>query len=72
MFALVNSQGDVFFKVDESNRWRYDEIAAKRHGKMPYFEVSEDVLGNEDLLREWAKESMDIAHKSKRKQAGKS
>ena len=67
MFALVNSQGGIFFKVDDSNRWRYERIEAARHGRMPYYQVPEDVLGNEDSLHEWAQESIDIAHKSKKK-----
>ena len=67
MFALVNSEGQVFFKVDDTNRWRFEKIGAERHGRMPYFAVSEDVLGDEGTLHEWAKESIDLAHRSKKK-----
>jgi DNA transformation protein len=65
MFALVNSEGRVFFKADESNRWRFQEAGADRHGKMPYYQVPDTVLRDEDLLFEWAIESIEIAHKSK-------
>ena len=47
MFALVNSEGDVYFKVGQSNQRRFEEVQAKKHGKMPYFEVPPDVLKDE-------------------------
>lgn len=66
MFALVNSEGKVFFKVDESNRRRFEEVEAERHARMPYYEVPDAVLRDEDALFEWAKESIELAHKSKK------
>jgi hypothetical protein len=32
-----------------------------------YFEIPEAIPGDESLLHEWAKETMDIAHASRRK-----
>lgn len=67
MFALVNSQGDLFLKADDSNRQRFEEVGAKQHGKMPYFQPPSEVLEDEDSLREWAKVSIDVAHANKKK-----
>ena len=67
MFALVNSQGEVYLKVGDTNRLRFDEVGAKQHGKMPYFQVSPEVLGNVDSLSDWARSSIEVAHNSKKK-----
>ena len=65
MFALVNPEGKVFFKVDQANRWRFEEVGADRHGRMPYYGVPDAILQDEGSLFEWARESIKLAHKSK-------
>jgi len=67
MFALSDSQGEVFLKADDSNRARFENAAAEGHGRKPYFQVPMEVLGNADLLRDWAEDSMAIAHASRKK-----
>ncbi len=67
MFALITSEGKIHFKVNQSNRKRFEDIGAEKHGKMPYFEVPQNVLKNEQKLHEWARDSIDIAHSSKAK-----
>ena len=67
MFALINSEGQTFFKVGDDNRSRFEEISASSHGKMPYFEVPEKVLTTQTELEIWAQESVRITHKSKKK-----
>ena len=67
MFALVNSQGDLFLKADDSNRSRFDDAGSKQHGKMPYFLVPPEILSDSDALREWAGVSLVIAHAAKKK-----
>ena len=67
MFALIDSQGEVYLKVDDSNRSRFEDAGAQRHGRMPYFQVPAEVLADSDLLCDWAKDSIAIAHASKKK-----
>jgi len=67
MFALVNSQGVVFFKVDDSNRAQFQEIGAKQHGKMPYFQIPSTILDDTPTLQEWARSSMAVAHSAAKK-----
>ena len=67
MFALVNSQGELFLKADDSNRPRFEQIGAKQHGKMPYFQPPPEVLADEDSLRDWAQVSIEVAHANKKK-----
>ena len=67
MFALVNSAGEVHLKADDSNRARFEEAGASQHGKMPYFQVAPAVLEDDELLSDWAGQSIKIAHASKKK-----
>ena len=67
MFALVNSQGELYLKADDSNRPRFEEVEAKKHGRMPYFQPPPEVLADEQMLREWAQVSLEVAHAAKKK-----
>lgn len=67
MFALVNSQGDLFLKVDDSNRSRFDDVGSEQHGRMPYFQVPSEVMEDSDVFLEWAKVSLQIARAAKKK-----
>jgi DNA transformation protein len=67
MFALITSKGIIHFKVDPSNRKRFEDAGADQHSKMPYFEVPPSVLKDEQKLLEWAKDSINIARASKAK-----
>ena len=67
MFALITPEGKIHFKVNQSNQKRFEDMGAQKHGKMPYFEVPQDVLQNKQKLHEWARDSIDIAHSSKAK-----
>ena len=67
MFALVDSQGGVFLKVDDSNRERFEDAGADKHGRMPYYQVSQQVLDDAEQLRDWARPSIAIAHYAKKK-----
>jgi DNA transformation protein len=66
MFALVNSKGDLFLKVDDTNRSRFDDAGAKQHGKMPYFRVPPEVMEDSDALLDWAGISIKVAHVAKK------
>ena len=62
MFALVTSNGDIYFKGSELNRSRFEEAGCEKFGKMPYFSIPENLLDNENSLLDWAKTSIQIAH----------
>ena len=62
MFALITSDAELFFKADESNIHLYDD--AKQHFKMPYYSVPDSVLKNDELLHEWATQSINIVKES--------
>lgn len=64
MFGLVDSQGDVFLKVDESNSAAYVKAGSSKHSRMPYYQVPKVVLGNDAELKKWARASIDISRKT--------
>ena len=65
MFALVDSQGGIFFKVDSTNLERYEEAGSTKHGRMPYYRVPDVVLGDEHTLQEWAWSSIVVSRSAK-------
>jgi len=65
MFALVNSQGGIFFKTDDTNRERFEKAGSKKHSRMPYFQVPNNVLENEQDFLELALTSIEISKKDK-------
>jgi DNA transformation protein len=65
MFALVDSQGGIFFKADDTNRDRFEKAGSKKHSRMPYYQVPNSVLENDRDLQEWAQTSVLVSKKAK-------
>ncbi len=65
MFALVDSQGDIFFKADSTNLERFEEAGSTKHGRMPYYRVPDTVLDDEHALHEWAQSSIEVSRSAK-------
>lgn len=66
MFALINADAQLFFRVDDTNRQRYEAAGSGQHKPMPYFQVPADVLKDESALIEWAEEAAQVAHTAKK------
>ncbi len=73
IFALIDSGGRLYFKVDDSSRGRYEDagmqaFSARTPGRapmtMPYFEVPSDVLDDGPRFAEWASEAIAAGHRS--------
>lgn len=68
-FALI-SQDTLYFKVDDSNRPRYESAGAapfRPYGDergMSYYSVPSEVLEDVDALAEWAAEALDVARRA--------
>ena len=65
IFALVTSEGRIFFKVAEANQRSYEEAGAEKFGKMPYYSLPDAVRKNRTMLHDWARLSIQIAHAKK-------
>ena len=60
MFALVNSKGEMYLKIVDSIRPKFEEAGAHQHGKMPYFSIPKSVFNDLEKLVQWAEESIEI------------
>lgn len=65
MFALINSGGTIFLKVGDANRSDFEAVGSDQHGKMPYFELPEDVLKSDAKLREWSEAAIAVSRSPK-------
>ncbi|MEO9474699.1 MAG: TfoX/Sxy family protein [Cyclobacteriaceae bacterium] len=61
MFGIVDSKGQCFLKVDDSNKADFETAGASSHGKMSYYTIPEDVFANNDALIQWAQKSIATA-----------
>ena len=61
MFALVNSNGQVFLKFDDTNRGRFEEAGSISHGKMPYYQIPNYVMLDNESLFEWTREAIKLS-----------
>ena len=66
MFALITSEGNVHLKADDSNRAQFEDAGAKKHARMPYYQVPEEVLEDEDVLMKWTQESIALSKAAKK------
>ena len=73
-FALIDDD-TLYFKVDDSNRARYEKAGSKPFCPFPdrpdqpmgYWQVPAEVLEDSEELARWARESMGIALAKRRK-----
>ena len=61
MFALVDSDGRIYFKADDTNVYLYDHAGSNKHFRMPYYRVPDNVLTDEAALQEWAHSSIIVS-----------
>ena len=76
IFAIITSDVDVYFKVDETNQKRYEELGSeqfvytghknKKPTPMPYWIVREETLEDRELIADMVHESADISRKNKK------
>ena len=66
MFALIYGS-TLYFKVNEENIDQYEEAGSSKFKPMPYYEVPEEVMENEEAFLEWAEISIDIGHRTAKK-----
>lgn len=72
-FAMIMGNS-LYFAVDEDSRKKYEQAGMRPFSYMTkkgrvqvrkYFELPEDVLTDPEQLRQWAKESIHVAGKTK-------
>lgn len=76
IFAIITSDVDVYFKVDDTNRAAYEAVGSepfvytghknKKPTTMPYWIVSEVVLEDRERVTQWVEDSAEITKRSKK------
>lgn len=61
MFGLIDTKGQAYFKVNDESKSSYESEGAQQHSRMPYFSVTETMMGNHELLMERANHSIKIS-----------
>ena len=67
MFAIVDPDGDLFYRTDERTGPSYVAGGSAQHPRMPYWSVPNDVLADPDVLPAWGKEAFRLARQAKTK-----
>lgn len=62
MFALLDRESTLYFKVDDGTRARYAAAGGVQFMTMPYWSVPAEVLEDEDTLHLWAREAIAVGH----------
>jgi hypothetical protein len=53
--------------VNEDNIEQYEEVGSTKFNPMPYYEVPEEVMEDEEKFIEWAEISINVGHKTAKK-----
>ena len=67
MFALITSDDELFFKVDDENRAQFEAASMPQFHKMPYYQLPLDLLDSPDELGSWVDQSIGVARRSPKK-----
>jgi DNA transformation protein len=61
MFALVNSNGQVFLKANDTSWGRFEEAGSRSLGIMPYSQIPNYVMLDDESLFEWTGEAIKLS-----------
>ena len=67
MFAKLTGEGTPYFRVDDTNRADYEQLASSqfhsdsKKKSMPYYEVPAQILEDEPKFVEWARQAHAVA-----------
>ncbi len=74
MFALLDRESILYFKVNDSNRAMYEAAGSTPFAPpmpqrrapvtMPYYTVPAELIDDGELLRAWARAAIEVAHAS--------
>ena len=65
MFALVDKNGEVFLKGDNTNIQSFQDAGSIKHGRMPYYSVPDKILTDDAALISWAESALAVARNAK-------
>ena len=69
MFALLDRESTLYFKVDDDTRARYADAGSDQFMSMPYWSVPAQVLEDADQVHAWAREAIAVGHATSARRA---
>jgi DNA transformation protein len=63
MFAMVTSKGEIFYKTNETNVSDFESVKAKKHHKMPYYSLPEEIISAHEELIKWTLKAIKASKK---------
>ena len=66
MFAIVDSEGRLYLRADASTAMAFEAAGSTQHARMPYWEVPEPILEDDEQLLEWAATAAEVAARGRR------
>jgi DNA transformation protein len=67
MFALVDSAGRAHLRADEATAPGFEAAGSDKHGRMPSWQIPDDVMADPDQLLAWAGRARDVAVAAKKR-----
>ncbi len=61
MFGMVNSQGEIFLKVNDDTKPRYEDAGATKHSRMPYYTMPPYIMEDHAVMSIWVEEAIGVA-----------
>lgn len=61
MFCIIDSKGEIFFKVNDTNKMDFESRGSHRHSKMPYFSIPMDIFEDDETFLDWVDKSIAIS-----------
>lgn len=66
MFAIVDPQGSIYLRADETTEQAFVDAGSEKHGRMPYWGLPNTVAGDASGLVEWARTAANVAANAKK------
>jgi len=66
MFAIVDSEGRLYLRADDSTAADFEAAGSTQHARMPYWEVPSPIREDTEQLLEWASTAAEVAAKGRR------
>ena len=58
MFAIVDRAGQCYLRADDETASEFERAGAERHGRMPYWQLPDEVRRDDARLRAWAERAV--------------
>jgi len=66
MFAIVDSEGRLYLRADDTTSPAFESAGSSQHARMPYWELPDDIRDQPEDLLTWARTAAEVAARGKR------